>query len=70
MDIDRVRNNTQSSRHFHFIFFSKILSYNFVLITTKLPAFGVNYKKKKRDRNLKITVIHLNIYLRTKKKVS
>lgn len=61
-----VKNKSRSSRHFYFIFVNKILSHNFAL-TTKLPASGVNYQKN-RDQNFEITVIHLNIYLRTKRK--
>lgn len=47
MDIDGIRPKLKRTRHFHLIFVGKILSYNFILITTRLPALSVT--KRNRD---------------------
>lgn len=52
VNIDEVKTKLKRTRHFHLIFVSNILSYNFILIT-RLPAFSVNYQKKKRTKILK-----------------
>lgn len=56
-DIDRVRTKLKRSRHVHLIIVSKTLSYNFILITSRL-LFSII------KRNLEIIVIYLSIYLR------
>lgn len=53
MDIDGVRIKLKRTRHFHFIFVSKILSYNFILITSRLPISSFNLSKEIETEILK-----------------
>lgn len=62
MDIDGVRIKLKRTRHFHFIFVSKILSYNFILITSRLPISSFNLSKE-IETNLKITGSDLSKYI-------